>query len=64
MQILWVNLVTDTSMVIPIGLEPAKRTPWKRRTKQPGTNSGQNDLADVYCRLDDVVAGSRHLCHI
>src|SRR5690606_33363801 len=24
-QILWVNLVTDTSMVIPIGLEPARK---------------------------------------
>lgn len=25
-QLLWVNLVTDTSMVIPLGLEPAERT--------------------------------------
>lgn len=30
-QILWVNLVTDTSMVIPLGLEPAERDVMKQK---------------------------------
>lgn len=34
-QILWVNLVTDTSMVIPIGLEPGEKTIMKNRPKRP-----------------------------
>lgn len=34
-QILWVNLVTDTSMVIPIGLEPGEKNVMKLRPKKP-----------------------------
>lgn len=34
-QILWVNLVTDTSMVIPLGLEPGEKQAMKRPPKQP-----------------------------
>jgi len=34
-QILWVNLVTDTSMVIPLGLEPAEKNTMKQPPKQP-----------------------------
>lgn len=30
-QILWVNLVTDTSMVIPLGLEPAEKDVMKQK---------------------------------
>lgn len=30
-QILWVNLVTDTSMVIPLGLEPGEKATMSRR---------------------------------
>jgi calcium-translocating P-type ATPase len=35
-QILWINLVTDTSMVIPLGLEPGERSNMKRRPNRPG----------------------------
>lgn len=34
-QILWVNLVTDTSMVIPLGLEPAEKSNMTRRPNHP-----------------------------
>jgi Ca2+-transporting ATPase len=34
-QILWVNLVTDTLMVIPLGLEPGQKDTMKRRPKTP-----------------------------
>lgn len=34
-QILWVNLVTDTLLVIPIGLEPGQKDTMKRRPKTP-----------------------------
>ena len=34
-QILWVNLVTDTSLVIPIGLEPGEKTVMSHRPKRP-----------------------------
>lgn len=34
-QILWVNLVTDTSMVIPLGLEPSEKTNMKRKPNPP-----------------------------
>lgn len=34
-QILWVNLVTDTSMVIPLGLEPGEKANMKRRPNSP-----------------------------
>jgi Ca2+-transporting ATPase len=34
-QILWVNLVTDTSMVIPLGLEPGEKTDMKRMPNPP-----------------------------
>ncbi len=34
-QILWVNLVTDTSMVIPLGLEPAEDDVMKRKPQKP-----------------------------
>jgi calcium-translocating P-type ATPase len=34
-QILWVNLVTDTSMVIPLGLEPGEKTIMNRPPKNP-----------------------------
>ncbi len=36
-QILWVNLVTDTSMVIPLGLEPAEKNVMKQPPKSPNT---------------------------
>lgn len=36
-QILWVNLVTDTSMVIPLGLEPAENDVMKRKPQKPNT---------------------------
>ncbi|HRN97654.1 MAG TPA: cation-transporting P-type ATPase [Candidatus Saccharibacteria bacterium] len=34
-QILWINLVTDTSMVIPLGLEPGEKNIMKRRPERP-----------------------------
>ena len=34
-QILWVNLVTDTSMVIPLGLEPGERNNMTKRPNNP-----------------------------
>lgn len=34
-QILWINLVTDTSMVIPLGLEPGERDIMRRRPAAP-----------------------------
>ena len=34
-QILWVNLVTDTSMVIPLGVEPAEKDIMKRKPLKP-----------------------------
>ena len=34
-QILWVNLVTDTAMVIPLGLEPGEKNVMKQRPKKP-----------------------------
>jgi Ca2+-transporting ATPase len=34
-QILWVNLVTDTALVIPIGLEPGEKTVMTHRPKRP-----------------------------
>lgn len=34
-QILWVNLVTDTSMVIPLGLEPGEKSNMTRRPSTP-----------------------------
>ncbi len=36
-QILWVNLVTDTSMVIPLGLEPGEKNVMKRRPNHPNS---------------------------
>lgn len=34
-QILWVNLVTDTSMVIPLGLEKGEKTNMAQKPKKP-----------------------------
>ncbi len=34
-QILWINLVTDTSMVIPLGLEPGEKHNMKRKPRKP-----------------------------
>lgn len=34
-QILWVNLVTDTAMVIPLGLEPGEKANMTRPPKKP-----------------------------
>lgn len=34
-QILWVNLVTDTAMVIPLGLEPGEKTVMTQKPKKP-----------------------------
>lgn len=34
-QILWVNLVTDTSMVIPLGLEPGEKTNMLQKPNKP-----------------------------
>lgn len=34
-QILWINLVTDTSLVIPLGLEPEEEGNMKRPPRQP-----------------------------
>ncbi len=34
-QILWINLVTDTTMVIPLGLEPGEKSVMKRRPIAP-----------------------------
>ncbi len=34
-QILWINLVTDTSMVIPLGLEPAEKNIMKQPPHKP-----------------------------
>jgi Ca2+-transporting ATPase len=34
-QILWINLVTDTSMVIPLGLEPGEKDAMKRKPIDP-----------------------------
>ena len=34
-QILWINLVTDTTMVIPIGLEPGEKSVMKQRPVAP-----------------------------
>lgn len=34
-QILWINLVTDTSMVIPLGLEPGEKQSMKQKPRRP-----------------------------
>ena len=34
-QILWINLVTDTTMVIPLGLEPGEKATMKRKPADP-----------------------------
>jgi len=34
-QILWINLVTDTAMVIPLGLEPGEKNVMKLRPRSP-----------------------------
>lgn len=34
-QILWINLVTDTTMVVPLGLEPGEKTVMKRKPVDP-----------------------------
>lgn len=34
-QILWINLVTDTSMVIPLGLEPGEKANMRRKPNRP-----------------------------
>lgn len=34
-QILWINLVTDTAMVIPLGLEPGEKTILTHKPKKP-----------------------------
>lgn len=34
-QILWINLVTDTTMVIPLGLEPGEKTTMKQKPARP-----------------------------
>jgi Ca2+-transporting ATPase len=34
-QILWINLVTDTTMVIPLGLEPGEKNTMRRKPIQP-----------------------------
>lgn len=34
-QILWINLVTDTSMVIPLGLEPGEKHIMKQKPQKP-----------------------------
>ena len=34
-QILWINLVTDTTMVIPLGLEPGEKTVMKQKPVSP-----------------------------
>jgi len=34
-QILWVNLVTDTAMVIPLGLEPGEKTVMSQKPNKP-----------------------------
>lgn len=34
-QILWVNLVTDTAMVIPLGVEPEEKGNMKRKPRKP-----------------------------
>lgn len=34
-QILWINLVTDTTMVIPLGLEPGEKSVMKRKPTAP-----------------------------
>lgn len=36
-QILWINLVTDTAMVIPLGMEPAEDGHMKRPPRKPKT---------------------------
>lgn len=36
-QILWVNLVTDTALVIPLGLEPGEKTNMTRKPQKPST---------------------------
>lgn len=34
-QILWINLVTDTTMVIPLGLEPGEKTTMRQKPVSP-----------------------------
>lgn len=34
-QILWINLVTDTSMVIPLGLEPGEKQSMRHKPRHP-----------------------------
>jgi Ca2+-transporting ATPase len=34
-QILWVNLITDTAMVIPLGLEPGEKSHMSQKPKDP-----------------------------
>ncbi|MBI4101227.1 HAD-IC family P-type ATPase [Candidatus Microgenomates bacterium] len=35
-QVLWLNLVTDTTMIVPLGLEPAEPTQMRSPPRKPG----------------------------
>ena len=51
-QILWVNLVTDTSMVIPLGLEPGEKQAMNRPPERPDAPilSRQMKIGSESCR--------------
>lgn len=51
-QILWINLVTDTALVIPIGLEPAERDVMKQPPRKPS-----QPILDRYMIVRMIIVG-------
>ena len=51
-QILWINLVTDTALVIPIGLEPAERDVMKQSPRKP-----DQPILDNYMVIRIILVG-------
>lgn len=56
-QILWVNLVTDSLMVIPIGLEPGEKTIMQRNPKKPDGPIISSFIIQRMCLVALTMAG-------
>ncbi len=56
-QILWINLVTDTAMVLPLGLEPAEKDLMKRPPRHPKSPLFGKALMSRMLIIAGVMAG-------
>lgn len=61
-QILWINLVTDTTMVIPLGLEPGERDVMRRRPVPPRAPILPAGLIGMTVVMAIVMGASALLC--